>query len=133
LPPILYWTAAAALLIALMWVPYVLDRMIQRGLIGAMSNPDEDDAPPSAWGFRCQRAHIVAVESFTAFAPLALMAGLATEDKGGSGTAALIYLCGLAAHYIVYTLGVPVLRTVAFLVCVGATVSVGLNILGFGG
>ena len=130
MPPILYWTVIAALMIALMWAPYIVDRMIQRGIGGALANRTEDDAPASPWAFRCQRAHIVAVESFTAFAPIALIAGLATENVGGSGHAGMVYVIALGVHYVVYTLGIPVVRTLAFLTAAGATVAVGLNALG---
>jgi uncharacterized MAPEG superfamily protein len=35
-------------------------------------------------------------------------------------TAAMAYFFGRLAHYVLYTLGVPVLRTLSFFVCMGA-------------
>src|SRR4029078_4331531 len=33
----------------LMWVPYILDRIMVRGLMGAMANPSRHDEPQSEW------------------------------------------------------------------------------------
>ena len=130
LSPTLTWTAVAALLISVMWVPYVIDRIMRRGAVRTMSNPKEDDQPPSEWGFRCQRAHIVAVESFTAFAPVAIIAGLHAPANPTSGTAAMVYFIALATHFTVYTIGVPFIRTLAFAVCCLATIAIALSLLG---
>src|SRR5262249_7343478 len=58
----------------LLWVPYILDRIMVRGPIGAMANPGPKDKPQSAWAQRLMAAHINAVENLVVFAPLVLTA-----------------------------------------------------------
>ena len=35
----LFWLVMTAAMTGLMWVPYILDRIMVRGLMGAMANP----------------------------------------------------------------------------------------------
>ena len=42
-------TGLSALWIAVAWVPYIIDRIMVRGLMGALANPSPDLAPQSAW------------------------------------------------------------------------------------
>src|SRR5262249_21671363 len=58
----------------LLWVPYILDRIMVRGPIGAMANPGPKAKPHSAWAQRLMAAHIDAVENLVVFAPLVLTA-----------------------------------------------------------
>ena len=53
----LFWLTLTVILTGLLWVPYVLDRIMVRGLMGAMGNPSLDDTPQSAWAQRLQKAH----------------------------------------------------------------------------
>jgi uncharacterized MAPEG superfamily protein len=65
----------------LFWVPYILDRINQRGLAGAMANPGPNDKPQSAWARRMMAAHANATENLVIFAPLVLVTqtlGIAT-------------------------------------------------------
>jgi uncharacterized MAPEG superfamily protein len=101
---------------SLMWVPYVLDRVMMRGLTGAMANPSPTDKPQSPWAQRLMAAHVNAVENLVIFAPLVL----ATQDlnvniaTAGTTFACQLYFYSRLVHVIVYTLGIPVLRTLAF-------------------
>ena len=75
------YTALAALWLAIAWLPYILDRIMVRGLMGALANYDPDATPQSAWAQRAKRAHKVGVEAFVAFAPLAVMAMVMAPEK----------------------------------------------------
>ena len=46
----LMWLALTVILTGLMWVPYILDRIMKRGLMGAMANPSRNDKPQSGLG-----------------------------------------------------------------------------------
>ena len=71
----LQWLAAAALMTALLWVPYVLERMVALGVIGAMKPVDpEDELKQALWARRAKRAHYNAVENLAVFATLVLVA-----------------------------------------------------------
>ena len=43
----------------------------------------------------------------------------------------MTYFLGIVAHYIVYSLGIPVLRTVAFLLASLSTTALALRVLGW--
>lgn len=125
-----FYTALSALWIGLAWLPYILDRIIVRGLLGAMANYDAAAAPQSAWAVRAMRAHTVAVEAFVAFAPLAVLAMIRIPEDSYPGTSAMTFFIGISAHYIIYCLGIPVLRTLAFALAVFSTAGLGLRVLG---
>ena len=44
-----WFTALSGLWISIAWVPYILDRIMVRGLMGAFANPGPDQKPQSAW------------------------------------------------------------------------------------
>jgi uncharacterized MAPEG superfamily protein len=114
LSPELFWLAAATILTAVLWVPYILDRIAERGLWGALSNPPAAAAPRAAWANRMIAAHRNAVENLAVFAPLVLVAVLAHRTGAVTAQAAMIYVFARLAHAVVYTAGIPVLRTLAF-------------------
>ncbi len=126
---LVFWAVLSALLVTLMWVPYILDRIMVRGLMGAMANPSSDDAPQSGWAQRQKRAHTVGVETLVAFGPIAAFAHLTIPGDGLAGTFAATYFFGLLVHYIVYTMGVPVVRTAAFAVASLSTLALGVRVL----
>jgi hypothetical protein len=47
-----YWLTLMVAMTGLLWVPYSLDRITVRGLIGSMANLSPSDAPQSAWARR---------------------------------------------------------------------------------
>ncbi|MDQ2090649.1 MAPEG family protein [Marimonas arenosa] len=124
------YTALAALWLAISWLPYILDRIMVRGLIGATANYDPNATPQTAWAQRAMRAHRVGVEAFVAFGPLAVMAMLMAPDDTYPGILAMTWFYAMLAHYIIYCLGIPVIRTLAFTVAAASTVALGLRLLG---
>jgi uncharacterized MAPEG superfamily protein len=110
----LFWLVLTVAMTGLMWLPYILDRIMVRGLIGAMANPSPSDKAQSPWARRLMAAHTNAVENLIVFAPLVL-----TTRALGIATAVTAFACALCfwsrlAHVVVYTLGIPVLRTLSF-------------------
>jgi len=126
---LVFWAVLSALLVAVMWVPYILDRIMVRGLMGAMANPSAGDKPQSPWARRQMRAHTVGVETLVAFGPIAAFTQLTIPGDGTAGMLAMTYFLGLLAHYVVYTLGVPVVRTLAFAVASLSTLALGVRVL----
>jgi uncharacterized MAPEG superfamily protein len=114
--PEIFWLTLTVILTGLMWVPYVLNRSAVRGLGGAMANPSRTDKPHAEWATRLMFAHDNAVENLIIFAPLVLI--LAQIDYSSKSTvyACMVYFWARVAHLIVYTLGLPVFRTLAFTV-----------------
>ena len=112
----LKWLTLTVILTGLMWVPYILDRIMVRGLMGAMGNPSRNDKPQAAWAHRLYFAHTNAVENLIIFAPLVLILDSMNHSTQSTLLACAVYFWARLAHAIVYTMGVPVLRTLAFAV-----------------
>lgn len=126
----IFWLAATALMTALFWVPYVLNRMAARGLLRTIGNPLQDDAPHADWAERSIKAHRNGIENFAIFAPLALaVAALGIGDEL-TGTACMIYFFARLAHFLVYTAGIPGLRTITFAVGFAAQIILALRVMG---
>ena len=114
--PEIFWLTLTVILTGLLWVPYVLNRTAVRGIGGAMANPSRTDKPHAEWATRLMFAHDNAIENLIVFAPLVLI--LAQIDYSTKWTvyACAVYFWSRVVHLIVYTLGLPVFRTLAFLV-----------------
>jgi uncharacterized MAPEG superfamily protein len=105
----LAWTSALCIVL---WVPYVLESIIGRGL-GNVLRYEDSDVEPARWAQRSHRAHLNLLENLPPFAALVLIANLTEVGVGG---AAAVFFWARVAHAIVHIAGVPYLRTAAFFV-----------------
>jgi uncharacterized MAPEG superfamily protein len=112
----LFWLTLTVILTGIMWVPYILNRILVRGVGGAMANPSRNDKPQAEWANRMMFAHDNAVENLIIFAPLVIILNLADVSTPATVMACMVYFWSRIAHLVVYTLGLPVLRTVAFVI-----------------
>ncbi len=112
----LFWLTLTVIFTGLLWVPYVLNRCQTRGIGGAMANPSRNDKPLADWANRLLFAHDNAVENLVVFAPLVLILNAIDYSSKWTVLACAVYFWSRVAHLIVYTLGVPVLRTLTFLI-----------------
>jgi uncharacterized MAPEG superfamily protein len=110
----MFWLVLTVAMTGLFWVPYILDRTMVRGLVGAMANPSPSDKPQAAWAQRMMAAHTNAVENLVIFAPLVLAAQSMSIATPATAFACALYFWSRLAHVVVYTLGIPVLRTLSF-------------------
>ena len=116
LTPELFWLTLTVILTGLLWVPYILNRSKIRGLGGAMANPAPGAKPHSPWATRLMFAHDNAVENLAVFAPLILILNAIDYSSKWTVYASAVYFWARLTHIIVYTLGIPVFRTLAFTV-----------------
>jgi uncharacterized MAPEG superfamily protein len=113
--PELFWLALTATMTALFWLPYILNRASRLGLAGAFATPRMDAPPAEAeWAQRAKRAHANAVENLVSFTALVAVAQLAHVSNHATAHAAAVYFWCRLVHYLVYTLGIPYLRTLAW-------------------
>jgi uncharacterized MAPEG superfamily protein len=126
----LTWLTLTVILTGLMWVPYIIDRAMVRGLKGCMGNPSRHDKPQSAWAQRLYFAHTNAVENLIIFAPLVLILDAQGHSTESTVIACAVYFWARLVHAIVYTMGVPVVRTLAFTVGFLAQVALALAVFG---
>lgn len=127
----LYWLAMTATLTALLWMPYILQFIIHNGLVGALMDAEGGQEHSAGWANRAKRAHYNAVENLVVFAPLVLMVQMLGLGDGTTAMAAMVFFWARLVHYIVYTLGIPMVRTAAFLVGFACQVIFALRVLGY--
>jgi uncharacterized MAPEG superfamily protein len=100
---------------ALIWVPYILDRIMVQGLMDAVGYP-ENPKPQSPWAKRMMKAHANAVENLVVFAALVLAVHALGASSNATATAAVVYFWARVVHLLAYTFAVPWVRTLAFAV-----------------
>ena len=124
----LTYLALASVLTGLLWVPYVLNLILVRGVIDAVGYP-ENPKPIAKWAARLKAAHYNAVENLVVFAVLVLVAQAAGIHSAAIASSAMVYFWARVVHAVAYTFAVPWIRTVAFVVGVGAQLCIAWQIL----
>ncbi|CAB3765299.1 MAPEG family protein [Paraburkholderia solisilvae] len=124
---VLTLTASATLL---MWIPYTAARIMTRGLPAVLNNPDPSYPRDPAWAERARLAHANAIENLAVFATLVLICAAIGISTPATVFAARLYLFARLVHYVVYAAGIPIVRTVAFLVGFAATLVFAVALLG---
>lgn len=109
----LKYLAMVAALTAVLWVPYILNRLAVRGIADAVGYP-ENPKPQARWATRLQKAHGNAVENLVVFAALVLVAHAAGISNDTTVLAAELYFWARVVHAVAYTLAWPWVRTLAF-------------------
>ena len=127
----LQWLALTALMTALFWGPYVLQRMMALGVIGALRPVDpEDELKQAVWALRSKRAHYNAVENLVVFATLVLVAAaMGKADQSSILMWTQVFFWARLIHFFAHTFGIPGVRTLSFLAGFAAQVAVALEVL----
>ena len=124
----LTYLAWVTTLTALMWIPYILNMIMVRGLLDAVGYP-EDPAALSPWAGRMKAAHANAIENLAVFAALVLIAQASGISNTATVVACQVYLWTRVVHYLSYTARIPWVRTVAFAVGFGCQMTLAWQIL----
>ena len=111
--PELTYLVWVTVLTALLWVPYVLDRMMVRGIAETVGYP-ENPKPQTPWAARMKAAHANAVENLVVFAVLVLVANAVGVSNSATVFAAALYFWARLVHVLAHTLAWPWVRTLAF-------------------
>ncbi len=106
----LTWVVALS---AVMWVPYILNAIMVQGLVDAVGYPD-NPKPLAPWAARMKKAHYNAVENLVVFATLVLTLNAAGVSNETTVLACNIFFWARLVHLMVYTFGIPWLRTLSF-------------------
>ena len=121
----LTWVAA---LTTVLWIPYILNLIMVRGLLDAVGYPD-DPKPIAPWAARMKAAHYNAVENLVVFAALVLVLNGAGISNDTTVLACNVYFWARLAHFLVYGFGIPWLRTITYVVGWVCTVVLILQLL----
>ncbi len=125
----LTYLAWVTTLTALMWIPYILNMIMVRGLLDAVGYP-EDPAPLSPWAANMKAAHANAIENLVVFAALVLTAHAVEISNTATVMACWIYLWTRIVHFLSYTARVPWVRTISFVVGFGCQMTLAWQIIG---
>ncbi len=98
---------------AVLWVPYILNRIAVRGVADAVGYP-ENPRPVAPWAARLQSAHENAVENLVLFAALVLAADAVGVSSEATVLASAVYFWSRVVHTIAYAFAIPWVRTLAF-------------------
>jgi uncharacterized MAPEG superfamily protein len=128
--PELYVLTLTATATLLMWIPYTIGRIMTRGLMATLGNPDPSCPADPRWAERARRAHANAIENLAVFAPLVLIFTAVHASTPATVFAAWLYFFARLVHYVVYAAGIPAVRTLSFVVGFAATLVFAIALLG---
>ena len=112
--PDLTWLAWTAVLTAVLWIPYIVGQVMTAGMITADRYRDPTPPEVPAWVKRCNRAHLNAVESLAPFAVVVLIAHITGAANETTALWAAVFFYARVVHALVFWLGIPFVRTLAF-------------------
>lgn len=124
----LHYLTYVALLTGLMWVPYILNEVMVRGVVDAVGYP-ENPKPLAPWARRLKAAHYNAVENLVVFGTLVLTAHALGISNHAIAVAAMVYFWARVVHALAYTFAIPWVRTLSFVVGVGSQLCIACHIL----
>lgn len=131
LSPELFYTTLTALFTGVIWMPIIINRLSEMGPWKALKNPEPDVRPHADWAYRLANAHRNAIENLVVFAPLAIIVHALQLGSAGTATASAMFFAARVLHAIIYTFGIPLLRTIAFFIGFLAQVTLAGRILGW--
>lgn len=114
--PDLTYLAYSALLLGVLWIPYFAGQTMANGLLTPENYRDPTMPEAPLWVQRANRAHINNVQVFAPFAALVLIAHISGQANAMTALWAMIFFWARLVHAAVHLIGIPYLRTVAFLV-----------------
>jgi len=126
----LYWLTLTVLMTAFFWLPYILNRMLEQGVLNALWDPHGRTESKRQWAQRMMQAHDNAVENLVIFAPLVILIQITGLNSTTTATACMVYFFARLTHYLVFSLAIPLLRVVSFLTGFGAQIVLAMVLLG---
>ncbi len=110
----LTYLAYTAMLTGTLWIPYVIAQVVTNGFLAPANYVDPTPRPLPVWGKRADRALMNSVEVFGPFAALVLAAHVGGKANATTAFWSMFFFWSRALHAVVYLLGLPYIRTVAF-------------------
>lgn len=124
----LKYLAYISVFTAVMWIPYVLNVLVNNRISDAVGYPDSP-LQMSPWAERLKKGHYNAVENLVVFAALVLIANAMEISNNATTSAAMTFFWARVVHAGAYTLGIPWVRTLAFAVAWGAILCIAWQVL----
>jgi uncharacterized MAPEG superfamily protein len=125
----IFWLVATIIMTAFFWLPYIINRIMENGLIPSLQNPKPDAPPKASWAARLCKAHSNAIENLAIFAPLVILVQITNSSNELTLMATQTYFYARLAHFIIYGLGFPYLKTIAFTIGLVAQMALAYTLL----
>jgi len=126
----LLWLILTIIMTSVFWMPYIVNRMLEMGIVNALWDPHGRTDTDKEWARRMMQAHENAVENLVLFAPLVILIQLTEMNSETTANACMIYFFARMLHYVVFTFAIPVLRVLMFLVGFAVQIVLGFALLG---
>jgi len=127
--PEIVWLIYTLGLTGVLWVPYILQLIIQLGPIKAIWDPEGAHPHNAQWALRAKRAHYNSVENLVVFTPLVLLTVALNVQNDITMLACISYFFARLSHYVIHIFAIPVLRTLAFLIGFSCQAALFLNLV----
>ena len=126
----LQYLTYVTLFTALIWIPYILNEIMVRGVVDAVGYPP-NPKPLAPWAARMKAAHYNAIENLVIFATLVLVANALHLSNRAIEMSCVVYLWARVAHLLSYTFAIPWVRTLAFVTGFLSQLCIAWHILGW--
>ena len=123
----LVWSALLCLVIPTVYVVGLTQ--VSGGLAWGLGNRDTALEFP-LWVARARRAHANLIENLAPFAIVVLAAHVAGAANSTTALGATLFFWARAAHFLIYTAGIPYLRTLAFGIAIIGEVMILMQLFG---
>jgi len=130
LSPELFWLVLTILMTSVFWVPYIINRMLELGILNALWDRVGLTDTNKDWAHRMMQAHNNAIENLILFAPLVILIQITETNSAATATACMVYFFARLTHYLVFTFSIPLLRVVTFLTGFGVQIFLSMTLLG---
>ena len=106
--------------VALTFVEMLVAVLAAQGQVGlgVLAGNRDGLAPLTGFAGRAQRAHLNMLENLPLFIALVLIAQIAGKANGSTLIGCELFFWGRVAHWVIYLIGIPWLRTIAWVVSV---------------
>lgn len=131
LSPELFWLVLTLLMTSLFWLPYIMNRMLELGILSALWDRFGLTDTNKPWAQRMMQAHDNAIENLIIFAPLVILIYITETHSAATAIACMVYFFARLIHYLAFTFAAPLLRVATFLTGFGVQVFLALTLLGF--
>ena len=125
------WLALSILVTSLIWLPIIVNRLIEHGFWHGLWDPEGEIHTKVGWSRRMMAAHTNAIENLVIFAPLVIMVQQLHLEDDLTLLASMLFFYSRLAHVFLFTFKVPVLRIIAFLTGFSAQLILIKTILGW--
>lgn len=125
----LHWLTLTTIMTALLWIPYILNRMREQGIFEALWDPQGNTSTQYLWARRMMHAHQNAVENLAIFSTLTILIQITGTNSEITAIACMTYFYARMMHFIAFTFAIPLLRVITFLTGFGAQMVMGFTLL----